>query len=408
MPRRPQSLRAITWTPQAVLVLLAGCGSLSSRVPGPPAGLVCNRVLLARADAASLGSALGRAQAGDCVVAEGGTYQGAFSVPADVSLAADEGAVVQLVGDQADAPALHVSGGRRSTIRSVRIVSAAGVGIVIDPGPAQLVDVSVQRASKSALLASCAGASCREQDAESTLKECFLTESGIGLWAAGARVRVEGGRVGDCRSTSLTTGHGVIASHGAALTLVGTLVEANADVGILLDGQATTAVLEGAQVSRNQGRGVWAQGLRGSVEAPALHVRGQSALEQNRLVGLGARDSHGIVAEDSTVQSTVAVKVPVSLGNLEDVGDGIGLFAGSGKAVLRNVTLRENARAQMLVDEGGSDISLQSGAIEEGPTGKYKLVVQRTTVQVAAPAALLQDPGRELPVSASALPIAQR
>lgn len=392
------------WWPALLpfLLLWAGCGSLNPRGVPDVKDLACAHILVATPTEGRLADALSRAQAGDCVVVEGGTYRGSFTVETDVSLVADQGAEVDLVGDVANAPALRIKGGERTLIRELRVVSASSVGILIDPGPARLVSVRVQKATQGALVAECTDPSCQSEHPVSTLEGVELTQSGIGLWVDGARLLMEGGRTADHDSQYLAYGHGVVAMRGAWLTLRGVTVENNGAVGVLADGAATLLRLENTTVRGNRERGIWGQGLRGTAASPSLVVTGEGTLiDQNRLVGLGVRDSTGVQVSGATIQGTVAVNVPVGLATTEPVGDGLGLFEQSAQVQVEAVTFRANARSQVLIDRGGSDISLRDVTMDGG---QFSTVVQNTSSPVDVAPALLSSPGRVLPVRADEVP----
>ncbi len=381
------------------------CGTLlSSTDPNKPKDLVCGKLYLASGTGEALTDALAGAQGGDCVVAAGATYRGSFTVPTDVSLVASEGATVVLTGDSADQPALRVMGGPHSTIRGIRVASSTGMGIVVDPGPAFLVGVSVTKAGKAGLMASCTGADCLDDAHENTFSGVDVSECAIGLWVAGTRATLTGGRVAGSKAQSLTSGHGVIASHGARLVMTGTTVENNEAIGVLVDGTSGTgATLTDVKVLGNLDRGIWAQGLLGSDAVPKLVITGDSTLiDSNRIAGVGARDSSGVSITGGTISNTLKASIPVTLGTLEDVGDGVGLFSGTGAARIENVTLTGNFRSQVLVDQGLAGIH-----VANAPTagGKYQIVVQKTLATVDAPASQLSAPGVELGVSAPAIPV---
>ncbi len=254
-------------------------------------------------------------------------------------------------------------------------------------------------ASRGGLVVSCEGTSC--PDEPTTVKDVAIARCNIGLWAYGAKVRVEGGRIAESRALSLTGGHGVIASHGAALELVGTTVEDNAEVGVLLDGANTTALLDGVTVSKNQGRGAWAQKLSGTEASPRLRITG-GTFAANRLVGIGARESSGLLIERTTVRDTVTLEVAVDFSTREHIGDGIGLFAGTAATRIAEARLESNGRAQLLVDEGGQGISVRDSTL----AGQlYRAVVQRTSATVDVPSSELSNPGRNLGVSAAPVPL---
>lgn len=378
-------------------VALPACGNLAGAGPTLPTGVVCDAIHLAAGSAERLTAALAAAEPGHCVVVDGATYRGNFEVPADVSLLANEGAAVDLVGESPDAPALRIRGGPRASVRSLRVVSAAGVGIVIDPGPAVLINVTVHQAQRSGLIATCSAPDCAERG-PSLLTDVELTGNANGLWVVGSKVRMEGGRVSENNSTQLSSGHGVIASGGASVELIGTEVERNQEVGVLVDGAGgTSADLDGVQVRENGGRGIWGQGLTGA-EQPKLRVR-NATLDGNRLVGIGLRQSTGVEILDSQILNTVQVEVPVNLGGMQSVGDGVGLFEQTGAARLENLTFQGNARSQVLIDSAKEGISVNAPKFP-GAVGEYKIVIQRTTAQVQAPADDIETPPTTLGISA--------
>jgi hypothetical protein len=394
----------------ALLCLLAGllgCGTLTSRPEEKvPEGMTCAALRSAHTDGEKLSAALASAQPGDCVVVDSGTYRGAFRVPADVSLVAGDGASVVVEGDQEAAPALLIEGGPKSTIRGLRIRAALGVGILIEPGPATLIDVHMVSAGRSALMASCSGPSCETQD-ETLIQDSDFSQSAIGMWVMNSRVRAVNTRFGEQKAQTLSSGHGVIASAGAQLVLQGCVVENNAEVGVLIDGATTSATLENTVVKNNRGRGVWAQGLRGTAEAPSLIIQGEGTrIDSNSLVGVGLRDSIGVKLTQATVMGTLKVDVPVGLAGLEGVGDGVGLFEGSGATSATSLKLLGNHRSQLIVDTGGDGISVADSMVE-GVGTQYRIVVQKTTAAVTVPTEQLSNPGRELAVSAQPLTLAQ-
>lgn len=371
--------------------VLCGCDSLTTQ-PVPPSGLVCDRILVA---SAKLSDTLSSARAGDCVVAAEGTYAGSFVLPQDVSLAAGEGAAVVLQGDGSAGPVLRVVGGPRSSVRNVRIASSGGTGIAIEPGPAALVGVTIGGAAKDALSATCTGADCGERPV--TVEDCDLSASRTGLVASGAVVQMTRGRVADMSGPGLADGTGVVATGGAQLTLQGVTVEGNQNIGVLVDGAGTRATLEDCALRANQWSGLWVQG----VVDGGVTVRGGD-VSQNRLVGIGVLQSQGVSVTGATVQDTQAVKVAVDISRFEDVGDGVGLFQGTRDVVLDTVTLRNNARAQLLVDQCGDAVRVTSPTLAGG---LFRAVVQRTGASVDVPPQVVDVPGRVLTVVDQPVPV---
>jgi hypothetical protein len=183
----------------------------------------------------------------------------------------------------------------------------------------------------------------------------------------------------------------IVATAGAQLTVRGATIETNENVGVLIDGAATRATLDGCQVKGNRGRGVW---IQGPVGAGAVLITG-GAVSANRLARIGARDSSGLTLKTVTVENTQPVRVPIDLMNFEEVGDGVGLFSGARNATLEGVISRGNARTQVLADECGDGVQVTGGELTGG---LFTLVVQRTASTVTAPAQPIDMPGRVLAV----------
>ncbi len=371
-------------------LLLLGCGPLTPpRKERPPEGLVCERLLI---PPVSLETTLSTAVPGDCVILPSGTYTGSFVLPEDVSLAASAGATVTLTGGD---PVLSVRGGSRSSVQGLRIVAGSGSGIVIEPGPVKLVSVSVTQSAKNGLTATCTRSDCDER--EVTLTDCELSQNAVGLRVKGARVRVEGGRIAEQAGKSLSAGSGVVGSDGASITLNAVIIEGNENIGVLLDGAATRSTIDACVVKNNQGRGIWAQGQTQPDGGATVTVTG-GEVSGNRLLGIGARDSAGLVVRQVVVQDTVAVRVPIDIARSEDVGDGVGLFSGTTNATLENITSRRNARAQLLADDCGQEVKVIDPTLSGG---LFRAVIQRASVPVQVAPGFVDDAGVELFVPSS-------
>lgn len=361
--------------------------------PPPPQGLTCDRIVV---PSASLEASLKAAGAGDCVILPGGTYSGSFVLPEDVTLAASDGATVMLTGGD---PVLTVKGGSRSIVRGVRIVGGSGSGIAIDPGPAQLISVAVTQSQHSAISATCSRPDCAER--EIVMTDCEVTQNAVGLRIVGARVRVEGGRIAEQLGTSLSSGSGVVASDGAALTLHGVTIERNQNLGVLLDGANTRASVDDCTIRENTGRGLWAQGQTADAGAQTVTVTG-GEISGNSLVGIGARDTSGLVIRQTRILTTKAIRVPIDISTSEDIGDGIGLFTGTRAVTIEAVVAENNARAQVIADSSGLGVAV-SGTMTGG---RFRVVVQRPVAPVTVEQALVDAPASELMVRAATIGLA--
>lgn len=374
-----------------VLTLVLVAVACSSEPPLPD-GVTCAKTAKAT-DSATLTQGLARSGDGGCVVLSAGLYQGSFAVPDGVSVVGETAAVTV---SGVDASPVFVLGARSGLHRlSVQAAAAAQSIGVRARSAAKIAGVTVGGAKSAGVLLVC------DQDcAANTLRDVVLRQNGIGLWAYGAHVEVTGGTVAEQKATSLASGYGVVANGGASLSMSGTIVADNEDLGVLVDGEGgTQATLRQVSVHDNLGRGIWAQQLAGSLAAPKLTVDG-CTIERNRLVGLGVRASTGLAIRGGRIGGTVSVRATSDLdGQLHAMGDGLALFEGSAGVTADQVELGGNERAQILVDKGGPDIALTTGAITQAGE-QLGVVIQRTTEPVsAAPTAYRVPAGQELPVS---------
>jgi hypothetical protein len=391
--------RALAWWWGCGLLLACDPARLVN-IAGKPA---CTQVLRAGPDVASVQNALAAAPAGACVLMEEGRYETALVVPDGVILAAEVGRAVEVTGD----PAVDVgiSLGRGASLHGITLKPRSKFGVSLAPG-AQVISVAVLRAVQVGAISWCEE-DCSQGDF-TVLNDVDLVENSVGLLVRGGRVRMLRGRILSSQGSSLASGYGAVASNGAVLELDGTVVENNEQVGVLLDGsQGASAMLQRTAVQNNRGRGVWAQSLAGTASAPKLQVL-ESTLERNRLVGLGARNSRGVLVQGGRVLSTVVGRVAgPSPGVLIEVGDGVGLFDGSSDVQIDSVALERNSRCQVLVDQGLTGLRVFGGSLVS-EAGQLGIVVQRTTEMVDAPAVTVLQPGSELPVSAPVLNVPTR
>lgn len=383
-------MRQVTQPAVIIAFLIGACGPAALELP---AGVTCSKQHTL--------DALSSASAGDCVALPSGTSRQALTVPAGVHLAAAAGATTEL---QSMGSMPVVTLGPGASLSGVTITQAAGIGVFIDRH-ATLANVKVSQAG-SGVIAWCED-DC-STDPTSTFTNVEVTRSGVGLWAKGTKVLVEQGRFAESQGTSLGSGYGVVASHGAQLTMNGTAVEANQELGVLIDGPGgTRAALTTVNVKNNLGRGIWAQGLNGTMAAPRLSLDG-CTLEGNAIAGLGARASTGIRVTGGRIANTkLAPAQTATPGVTVMVGDGVGVFDATGEVALSSVTLESNQRAQLIVDQGAAGVSLTGSTVTQG-SGQAGVIVQRTTQTVNAPNITMPMAGMELPISSPQLMVPVR
>jgi len=382
-----------------------GCSDDAPRGGAPPPGVSCSSVATAAtSDAAK--AAVASAAAGSCVVLTGASFAGPFDVRAGVALVAEAGKRVTITGGTAQAPALSL--GEGSVVAGLDVIDAGGVGVAVRAASARLSDVKVTGAKNAAL-----AVLCRESATPGcaggtvSIEGTSLEKSSLGLWASGAHVVMKGGRSGDhAASTGIAGASGVVAVEGAKLELDGVTVEKNQGTGVLVDGAATVASIKNATIAENAERGVWAQRVAGTLDAPALRIEG-TQISKNRITGVGGVAARGIIIVGGLVAKTVATPIATNLSGTEDVGDGVGLFDGSGDLKLEGVALEDNARAAGVFDtlapRGIIIVGGIGAKVTAGGSG-LKLVVQNSKdADVRIPEVDRSTPAAALGVSAPKL-----
>ncbi len=382
-----------------ILALLRlGCALAVSSCGGPslPSGVTCRDTITVEKDGAALSSTLAAAPAGSCVLAKAGTYRGNFDVPENVLLLGDSAGPTVLQGDADSAPAVRLHPG--SGLFRAQVLAPSGpkgVGVSIITGPVRIQDVEVSGARSVGIYAICTE-DCGRPDLLSRLDSVSIHGNSIGLWTQGAQLQVTGGRIAEQIPASLTSGLGVIASHGAKLTMNGSVVEKNGFVGVLIDGAGgTEAALSEVSVLDNQDRGIWGQQLTGTSAAPKLTVE-RCNIERNRLAGIGLRASSGARISGGRIAAT---------GPVQDAADGVGLFEGTGQVLVDGVALNQNQRSQVLVDNGAEGIVISNCDVQAAGS-QQGVVVQGTNAAVQSSSGQTNPRGLDaLPVQAGQVPL---
>jgi hypothetical protein len=377
--------------------------SFTGSVP-PGSGLTCTTIKSA-GDVNEARAALGGSTAGTCVALTASEYVGPLDVPAGVALVAQNGSRVRIIGGTAQNAA--VSLGEGSQLVAIDVVDSVGVGIAIRAASAQVSGVTVT-GSKGAALA----VLCKEETTPGcatgsvALTNVVLEKSSLGLWVSGAKVVMRGGSSANMAGTSLSSAAGVIAQDGAQLDFDGVLVEKNQGVGILIDGAKTKATIKSSSISENGERGIWAQRLAGTLEAPALRLE-ECLISKNKIVGVGSVEVRGIIIVGGKVVETVASPLVTNLESTEQIGDGIGLFSSS-DFKLEGTTIQGNARAAGVIDGGNggnmiTGIIIVGGKVDPGPSGLRFVLQNVTGAEVKIPDTDRSVPATPLGVSAPKL-----
>ncbi|MFH1810400.1 MAG: right-handed parallel beta-helix repeat-containing protein [Pseudomonadota bacterium] len=378
-------------------VLLLTCASvvLAACQPSLPDGTVCDgRILVADGDE-TLGRALDEASNGDCVVLRAGSYTGDRSVPAGVVLAGEKDAEVILRGEQAPA-ALRLDH-EGATLANLTLRSGTGLGLWITAPAVVVRGVTIEDFAQGAVGIRCQDAGCARGDGTITIDDSVVTRSRYGIGLAAGALRLCSTSSTAHRSTGLSGGIGLFVTGESSLEMTGGEVK-DSDLGMVLDGSGAAISLQDVQVLGNLDRGLWAQGLRGSIDAPALLIRGaQTRISGNGYVGVGLHDSQDVRIEGGRIDGTVLKPVPVELGTVRDIGDGLAVLGSSARIHVDGAALDNNGRSQALIDSGGEGIQLSARTTVEAQQGQYLVVVQNTQASVDVPANLV-SPVSDLPV----------
>lgn len=376
---RSSAVPVVLFAFTCIAVASAGCSSDAEEgTSAPPDGVSCASVARAT-DEKSLLSGLANAAAGSCIVVSG-------TVTSTVPLRVNEGAI--LVGEKGTRAAITVTGPvslgaitlmARAQLGNVDVVASPGNGVAVAGIDAKIFDAKVT-GSKNAGVAVLPG----KESFGVTLENVNVEKNGYGVYVngEGMKLTIKGGRIAENGGTSLAAGAGLVAVNGARAELDGVTIEKNEGTGVLLDGEKTRAVIKASTVSENRERGIWAQGLQGSLDAPAVEVQDTQILK-NRIVGMGGVQLKGIIIVGGSVKETVSSPVPTNLATNEMIGDGVGIFGGSTDFKIERTNFAANGRAAGVVDGTEVGIIIVGGKVEPGPGLKF--VVQNSKADVQIP-----------------------
>ena len=363
----------------AALFLLVGAASACSDgeddAASPPDGVACNNVVQAKNEQSLIRGAA-NAGAGGCVVVSGAvTSASPVIVGEGVTLVGAKGARASIaVTDAVGSSAIYL--GRGAKLGNLDVVASPKVGVSLTGTDVKIFDVKVTGAKNAGI------AVLPVTDAiDVSLEDVIAEKNGYGVYANGAGVKLamKGGRISENGGTSLSAGAGLVVFGGARAELDGVTVEKNEGTGILLDGAKTRAVIKASTVSENRERGIWAQGLQGALDAPALEVHDT----QIRIVGMGGVELKGIIIVGGSVKETVASPVPTNLATNELIGDGLGIYAGSTDFKIEHTNFASNERAAGVVDGSEVGIIIVGGKVDPGPGLKFVVQNSKADVQIA-------------------------
>jgi hypothetical protein len=402
-------------------IIFTGC---AEEKPVLPEGVKCSSIREV-SGAEQLSSALADAKDGDCVLIRGGIYEGNFNTSGGVKLIGEYGKEVNISGVLIDEPAISFNGGSGGglwwvnisgngrgvtfselsnvKLSGVRVSSTNGIGVLILNSQILAKDVSIN---------SCKGAGfvvyCESKCENKTLIESPLIKDNDigGLYVRNAVVEIVGGTVsGSIYKSKAGEGWGIAIVDGSEVDVKGTIVSDNTGVGIIINNAITTKISD-VKVTGNGDRGIWIQNVSGSFEAAevsSVFIDGETIINENKRTGLGLYNSQGIIINNAIVTSTISIPTGVD-GQTVYIGDGLGIFEGSGNLKVNNILLQDNARAQIIADSAVGQIII-NGTIS-GTTGEWGVVIQNSegaqfdTQGMEIPEHLSRQPEGLLPIDA--------
>lgn len=293
--------------------------------------------------------------AGTCLVLGSGSYP-AVTLAAGVSLigkgaastsiegiattGADAGATIR--GVRVGTGGIVVSGAGTLAIDHVLVSGATSHGVVATGTSLKVSASTIENTGSFGLLSICKK-DCLPSRTRLTLERVRVQKAKIvGVWIhGGVDVSVTGLQIDHTGPSSFLYGRGLEVADGATLDAKGLACVDNTDVGVLVDGG--NAQFDGLTSSRNL-RGVQLQGLDGGKLAN-FEVVGNDAL------GVGiARGTKGLIVQGGLVASTKKFSIPVDVGGMKEVGDGINWIEGSEVDVAESVKVEGSARRPVIID----------------------------------------------------------
>ncbi|MGZ6095856.1 MAG: hypothetical protein ACXWUG_27695 [Polyangiales bacterium] len=334
------------------------CPGVSSAAVGTD-GVACSSQISV-ASAGELSDKASSATAGSCLVLEPGTY-GAVTLPAGVSLLGKGssgttvdgvtltgGTTATIRGIAVGAGGIIATGKGDLTVDRVLVSHATNHGINVTDTNLTVLTSTIEYSGKFGLaLGSSCTMACTERP-KLVIKGVFVREAhGVGIWAHGADVILAGVQVDTTRAQQFLYGRGLEVAaepengQTCSITASSFAVLHGDEVGVFVDG--CSADFSGFLSSQNI-RGMQLQNI------PDGGAKVQDfTMEANKALGLGISKSKGIIVQGGRIASTVALRVPVDVGGVQEVGDGLNWLE-SDVNVGATVTIENSARQGVIID----------------------------------------------------------
>jgi hypothetical protein len=322
---------------------------------------------------AELDSKLGSATAGTCVVLAASTFglvklpagvhllgKGASATKVDgVTVTGAAGSSSTISGIQVGKGGIVASGGGALTIDSVHVTGAAGAGISATDTSLSVTTSTVASNGGFGIEANCK-TSCTPRLTLAIRRVMVRNNRSMGILAQNVDVSIDGAQVEGTQPVDFQYGRGLEIAWGGTLKANHLAVVNNVDVGIFV--QEGSADLDNFVSSGNQ-RGVQLQ----AVTSGTLQ---NFEILNNTALGIGITNgSLGIIVQGGRVASTKMLDVPVDIGGIQGVGDGINWLDGSDVKIASTVRIESSARRGVIISassKGSFDGVLAGGDETQG------------------------------------------
>ncbi len=323
---------------------------------------------------ADLESKLPSAKPGNCVNLGAATF-GAITLPAGVHLVGKgasstkvEGVTVNgaagsnavITGVNVGRGGIVASGGGTLEINSVHISGAAGPGISALDTSLTVSTSTIDGSGSFGVEAACK-ANCTPRLTLLLRRVLLKNNHAMGVLAQNVDATLEGVQIEGTQPVDFQFGRGIEVAWGGTLKAKNLAVLGNSEVGIFV--QEGSADLSNFVSSGNL-RGVQLQAIVGGAKLDNFEVLDNTAL------GIGITNgSRGIIVQGGRVASTKMLSVPVDIGGLNEVGDGINWLDSSEVKIASTVKIESSARMPVIISSnsmGSFDGTLAGGDEKQG------------------------------------------
>lgn len=292
---------------------------------------------------------LAGATAGACVVLGKSTF-GSINLPAGVHLIGQGPEATKVEGITVAGAAtirglavakggIVANGGGTVNVDNVLVSGAAGVGISALGTNLSVSRSTIEESGGHGVEGACKG-NCTSRITLTMRRTVVRGAHGVGVLGQNVDVSLDGVQIESTQSVNFQYGRGIEVAWGGTLKAKNLAVQKNREVGIFV--QEGSADLFNF-VSSDNLRGVQLQGIVGGAKLDNFDIVDNTAL------GLGVTNgSVGIIVQGGRVASTKLHTVPVDVGGVKEVGDGVN-WLDSDVRIASSVRIESSARSAVII-----------------------------------------------------------